>query len=458
MACSSSSSSSIGNNEQEWESLRGELGAEALAALQGHGGATRMDNCLEHSGAAANGDGMSSQPPAAEEAVTTPAITGAAAAAEDLRPGSNARYGRHDYWEKRFTEEESYEWLVRYDDVRDAVRAALPPDMAVPLLIVGCGNSRLSAAMFADGYTDVLSTDYSATVIAAMAARHADADADAGAAAPDGLESRGGAGGDGSDGSVSIQGTSVAAAAATELAAALAASAEPTPATPTGAAAVVQIALPIAGTKGKAAAAASAAEPGKRGLRWAVADATMLAGLADGSFAAVVDKACMDALVVEEGDPWSPEPAVVATVHRMCAAVSRVLRPGGRFLQISFAQPHFRRKYLLGHHLGLLPQPPPLASSGGDDCHRSGGGGSDGCASGDCGGGGARSSFDGVGPGECSSDAAGARDGEEAASGSAKARTDGACPYGWDLETHELRRGNGGCGYCVYGMTKRRDA
>ena len=30
----------------------------------------------------------------------------------------------------------------------------------------------------------------------------------------------------------------------------------------------------------------------------------------------------------------------------MIQAVQRVLRPGGRFIQISFQQPHFRRKYL----------------------------------------------------------------------------------------------------------------
>lgn len=31
---------------------------------------------------------------------------------------------------------------------------------------------------------------------------------------------------------------------------------------------------------------------------------------------------------------------------RMCRTVSRVLVPGGKFVQISFAQPHFRKRYL----------------------------------------------------------------------------------------------------------------
>ena len=36
------------------------------------------------------------------------------------------------------------------------------------ILMVGCGNSQLSADMFADGYTDLLSTDYSEVVIKAQ--------------------------------------------------------------------------------------------------------------------------------------------------------------------------------------------------------------------------------------------------------------------------------------------------
>lgn len=62
-------------------------------------------------------------------------------------------------------------------------------------------------------------------------------------------------------------------------------------------------------------------------------------------------QAAMDALMVDKGDPWNPDPATVNRAHRMCSEVSRVLAPGGVFVQLSFEQAHFRRKFLLGEHL-----------------------------------------------------------------------------------------------------------
>lgn len=59
----------------------------------------------------------------------------------------------------------------------------------------------------------------------------------------------------------------------------------------------------------------------------------------------------MDALIVDKGDPWNPDPATIERSHRMCAEVSRVLAPGGVFVQLSFEQVHFRRKFLLGEHV-----------------------------------------------------------------------------------------------------------
>lgn len=59
----------------------------------------------------------------------------------------------------------------------------------------------------------------------------------------------------------------------------------------------------------------------------------------------------MDALLVDKGDPWNPDLATVQQAHRMCSEVSRVLSPGGVFVQLSFEQAHFRRKFLLGEHL-----------------------------------------------------------------------------------------------------------
>lgn len=58
------------------------------------------------------------------------------------------------------------------------------------------------------------------------------------------------------------------------------------------------------------------------------------------------------ALCTDEGDPWNPHASVIQDLDSICEGVLRVLKPGGRFVSISFQQPHFRRKYLLGTHAG----------------------------------------------------------------------------------------------------------
>ena len=77
---------------------------------------------------------------------------------------------------------------------------------------------------------------------------------------------------------------------------------------------------------------------------------TEMTGFEDEIFDVVIDKAAMDALVAPEGDVWNPEKSVIRKARAMCRQISRVLKPGGYHLQLSFQQPHFRKKYLLGWH------------------------------------------------------------------------------------------------------------
>jgi hypothetical protein len=79
-------------------------------------------------------------------------------------------------------------------------------------------------------------------------------------------------------------------------------------------------------------------------------DMTDLSCLEDESFDVVIDKAAMDALMTQEGDVWNPNQKVIDQSRSMCSHVTRILNEGGNHLQISFAQPHFRKKYLLGWH------------------------------------------------------------------------------------------------------------
>lgn len=87
-------------------------------------------------------------------------------------------------------------------------------------------------------------------------------------------------------------------------------------------------------------------------MTWICADMTTLAPFETNSFDVVIDKASMDALMVDEGDVWDPNADVVFQTDSMCNNISRVLTSSGIFIQISFAQPHFRTKYLMAARIG----------------------------------------------------------------------------------------------------------
>jgi EEF1A lysine methyltransferase 4 len=81
-------------------------------------------------------------------------------------------------------------------------------------------------------------------------------------------------------------------------------------------------------------------------ISWNVADMTDLAPFADASFDVILDKAAMDAVLAERGDTWDPPDDLLASTASIGRAACRVLVPGGLYLQLSFAQKHFRRAYL----------------------------------------------------------------------------------------------------------------
>ncbi|KAJ2547673.1 hypothetical protein IWW35_004517, partial [Coemansia sp. RSA 1878] len=54
----------------------------------------------------------------------------------------------------------------------------------------------------------------------------------------------------------------------------------------------------------------------------------------------------LDALMCEQGDVWDPSPEMCANVARAVDEVDRVLAPAGKFIWITFGQPHFRRRHL----------------------------------------------------------------------------------------------------------------
>eukprot|EP00744_Colponema_vietnamica_P023463 GILI01033952.1.p1 GENE.GILI01033952.1~~GILI01033952.1.p1 ORF type:complete len:254 (-),score=63.02 GILI01033952.1:57-818(-) len=86
-------------------------------------------------------------------------------------------------------------------------------------------------------------------------------------------------------------------------------------------------------------------------MTWECMDMLELS-FADQSFDVVIDKATMDVLMCDIGDVWDPREEVWRDTHRMCAGISRVLKSEGKFIGISFDQPHFRKRFLLGREVG----------------------------------------------------------------------------------------------------------
>ena len=64
------------------------------------------------------------------------------------------------------------------------------------------------------------------------------------------------------------------------------------------------------------------------------------------SFSLVLDKCTFDALTTVEGSPWHPNPTTRHSTHLLLSSISSLLPPHGRYIQVSFAQPHFRLRYL----------------------------------------------------------------------------------------------------------------
>ena len=89
-------------------------------------------------------------------------------------------------------------------------------------------------------------------------------------------------------------------------------------------------------------------------MTWEVMDMKDLT-FESNSFDIVLDKGSLDALMVDEGDVWNPEESVIIDIDKVLQGVSRVLVPGGKYLQISFAQPHFRTKYMMAERIQNLP-------------------------------------------------------------------------------------------------------
>lgn len=172
----------------------------------------------------------------------------------------NSMYKSKEYWNERFQKEDSYDWLLTYQQIKSSISQYIQSNQRI--LVIGCGNSNFSSELYDDGYHNIINIDFSKVVIEKMKELNK-------------LRSE---------------------------------------------------------------------------MIWLEMDMCELT-FEDNSFDVIIDKATMDALLVDEGSVWEPDPNVIFSVDKMCKEMSRVLSSNGIFLQISFSQPHFRTKYLMGEHI-----------------------------------------------------------------------------------------------------------
>ncbi|WFD48863.1 hypothetical protein GLX27_003534 [Malassezia furfur] len=90
----------------------------------------------------------------------------------------NADFQTVEYWDRRYADEafdSDFDWFRKYSDIVDIVHELIP-DRTSRILMLGCGNSTLSADMYKDGYTNIVNLDYSKVLIEKMQARYPDLD------------------------------------------------------------------------------------------------------------------------------------------------------------------------------------------------------------------------------------------------------------------------------------------
>jgi len=175
----------------------------------------------------------------------------------DILPEKNEEYKTKEYWEKRYEKEPettTFEWFKGWPELKDTLTEYLSKEDII--LMLGCGNSKLSEDMYDEGYKKIFNIDFSENCIQTMKFRNKDRDY----------------------------------------------------------------------------------------MIWETMDIKDMS-FGDSMFNVAIDKGTMDALLCEKGDVWDPEPELMAEIKKYVDEVYRVLKPNGKFIYITFGQPHFRKRH-----------------------------------------------------------------------------------------------------------------
>ncbi|KAL3639589.1 hypothetical protein CASFOL_017496 [Castilleja foliolosa] len=111
----------------------------------------------------------------------------------DVAPATVSEYLDPHYWDRRFAQEEHYEWFKDYSHFRHLILQHIKQSITsglkttlisvtlffntlnpAPVLEVGCGNSQLCEELYKDGITELTCIDLSSVAVdqARAATRH----------------------------------------------------------------------------------------------------------------------------------------------------------------------------------------------------------------------------------------------------------------------------------------------
>lgn len=84
-------------------------------------------------------------------------------------------YGKADYWDERYkANDTTFDWFVSFEPLKDVIQPLVKPEHKV--LVVGCGNSRLSPQLYDMGIPNITNIDISEVVIGQMRSRYREMD------------------------------------------------------------------------------------------------------------------------------------------------------------------------------------------------------------------------------------------------------------------------------------------
>lgn len=82
-------------------------------------------------------------------------------------------YGKSEYWDERYkANDTTFDWYVSFEPLREILTPLMRPESRI--LMIGCGNSRLSAQMYEAGYRNIVNIDICDVVVQQMRARYRD--------------------------------------------------------------------------------------------------------------------------------------------------------------------------------------------------------------------------------------------------------------------------------------------